>query len=64
MSVEKSKVVVVGVGGGENSVNGGRNVIVEEGDGVGAIGIEGDARLGTGCISPSSSPIQHRTSAT
>jgi len=32
MSVEKRRVVVVGVGGGEN---GGRKVIVEEGDGVG-----------------------------
>jgi len=36
MSVEKRSVVVVGVGGGEN---GGRKVIVEEGDGVGARGI-------------------------
>ena len=32
MSVEKRRVVVVGVGGGEN---GGRKVIVEEGDGEG-----------------------------
>ena len=32
MSVEKRRVVVVGVDGGEN---GGRKVIVEEGDGVG-----------------------------
>jgi hypothetical protein len=85
ISVAKRRVVVVGVGGGEISVKGGRNVIVEEGEGVGAV-TEGGARVevlcarfleggsctfpfplsmtGAGVISPSSSPIQHKTSAT
>jgi len=76
MSVEKRRLVVVGVGGGEN---GGRKEMVK-GDGVDAIGIECNVGLepcfltwscalplsttGTGCISLSSSPIQHKASAT
>ena len=76
-SVEKRRVVVVGVGGGEN---GGRKVIVEEDDGVGTrdtgcnVGLEPCfltwscalplSTTGTGRISSSSSPIQHRASAT
>ena len=76
-SVEKRRVVIVGVGGGEN---GGRKVIVEEDDGVGTrdtgcnVGLEPCfltwscalplSTTGTGRISSSSSPIQHRASAT
>jgi len=76
MSVEKKRLVVVGVSGGEN---GGGKVMLK-GDGVDAIGIECNVGLepcfltwscaiplsttGTGCIRLSSSPIQHKASAT
>jgi len=76
-SIEKRRVVVVDVGGGKN---GGRKVIVEKDDSIGICDTGCNIRLepcfltwsctlplsttGIGCISSSSSSIQHRASVT
>jgi len=75
--IKKRRVVVVGIGGSEN---GGRKVIVKEDDSIGICNTGCNVRLepcfltwsctlplsttGTGCISLSSSSIQHRASVT
>lgn len=54
----------VGVKSGEMGENGGRNVMVDEGDGVTLRKRSSSGSVPLSCMRPSSLPIQHNTSAT